>query len=245
MTGKRIDIHLVESGLFASRAKAREAIEAGLVICNGTLALKPSQLVSASDSVTASAPYPWVSRGGVKLAGALDAFDIDPQGLVCLDAGASTGGFSDVLLARGAAKIFCVDSGRGQLHARIANDPRVVAMEQTDLRTLHAASFTPQPSLAVCDVSFISLKLVLPSIFACLTPEARVIALIKPQFEAGPENVAKGIVRNPAVRERVCKSITGFFESHHWRVEGLMQSPVTGGDGNVEFLINCARKQTT
>lgn len=245
MTSKRIDIHLVESGLFASRAKAREAIEAGLVICNGERIGKPSQLVNGSDAVTASAPYPWVSRGGVKLAAALDAFGVDPEGKVCLDAGASTGGFSDVLLSRGAKKVYCVDSGRGQLHQKIASDPRVAAMEQTDLRILNAGALIPAPSLAVCDVSFIPLKLVLPAIFACLTPAARIIALIKPQFEAGPENVVKGIVRNAAVRERVCNDIAAFLESHGWRIQGLIDSPIAGGDGNAEFLISCERTQST
>lgn len=245
MTSKRIDIHLVASGLFASRAKAREAIEAGLVSCNGATVEKPSQLVSASDNVSASAPYPWVSRGGVKLAAALDAFGVDPEGKVCLDAGASTGGFSDVMLSRGAMKVYCVDSGRGQLHQKIASNPRVVAMEQTDMRSLNEEALTPAPSLAVCDVSFISLKLVLPAISVCLTPEARIIALIKPQFEAGPENVVKGIVRDAAVRERVCKDIAAFLESHGWRVQGLIDSPIAGGDGNAEFLISCERTQST
>ncbi|MBM3609588.1 MAG: TlyA family RNA methyltransferase [Alphaproteobacteria bacterium] len=238
---KRIDIRLVEAGLFASRAKAREAIEAGLVTCNGRTVSKPSLAVGDSDELAASAPYPWVSRGGVKLAAALEAFKVNPAGFACLDAGASTGGFSDVLLTHAAAKIYCVDVGQSQLHARIASDARVTAMEKCDLRHLRAAMLDPLPSLAVCDVSFISLKLVLPSIFACLTPHAQIIALIKPQFEAGRENVVKGLVRDERVHQKVCDEIAAFFTAHGWRVEGLMRSPVTGGDGNVEFLIFCVR----
>lgn len=240
---RRIDIWLVETGAFPSRAKAREAIEAGLVTLNGHVVHKPAENVTASDHVVARAPYPWVSRGGVKLAAALEHFTFDPDGLVCLDAGASTGGFSDVLLTRGAAKIYAVDVGSAQLHPRIAADPRVRVMEQTDIRTLDANALDPRPQLAVCDVSFISLKLVLPAIFNALAPAASLIALIKPQFEAGPARVAKGIVRDEKVRQEVCCAIVECVEAAQWRVKGLIPSPIAGGDGNVEFLIMAQRDE--
>ncbi len=241
MKARRIDIHLVETGAFASRAKAREAIEAGLVLRNGEAVRKPSDLVGGEDRIEASAPYPWVSRGGVKLAGALDHFAVDPKRMVCLDAGASTGGFTDVLLSRGAAKVYAVDVGTAQLHPRIASDPRVTVMEQCDLRALGDMKLDPEPELAVCDVSFISLRLVLPAIFAALQDHAQIIALIKPQFEAGRDHVAKGIVRDVAVRERVCNELADFFVASGWRVHATMPSPITGGDGNIEFLIHASR----
>lgn len=238
---KRMDVWLVESGAFPSRAKAREAIEAGLVTLNGRLVQKPAESVAAGDHVQSSAPYPWVSRGGVKLAAALDHFKFSPAGFVCMDVGASTGGFSDVLLNRGAARIYAIDVGQAQLHPRIASDPRVVVMEQTDIRTLEASSLDPAPQLAVCDVSFISLKLVLPAILAVLAPRATLVALIKPQFEAGPARVIKGIVRDENVRQEICNTIVECVETAQWRVKGLLPSPITGGDGNVEFLMMAQR----
>ncbi len=238
---KRIDLALVERGLFASRAKAREAIEAGLVEANGRLIRKPSEDVSDQDNITATAPYPWVSRGGVKLAAALAFFKINVEGLICLDIGASTGGFSDVLLEQGAAALYAVDVGHGQLHPRIAANPRIVAMEKTDARSLNASLFSAPPQFIVCDVSFISLKLVLPHVLSLAAANAQLVALIKPQFEAGRERTHKGIVRDADIHAEICTDLRNFIESLGWQVQGIMPSPIEGGDGNREFLIAAKR----
>lgn len=237
----RIDIALVERGLFPSRAKAREAIEAGLVAVDGRTVAKPSEPVAPDAQIEASAPYEWVSRGGVKLAAALDVFAIDPQGLACLDIGASTGGFAHVLLARGARSVTCVDVGTGQLHPTIATDARVKAMEQTDARKLVASDLTETPSLIVVDVSFISLDRILPHVLPLAAPGAKLVALIKPQFEAGPEHVKKGLVRNEKVHARVCEKIEKLVADCGWRRIGLIASPIQGGEGNREFLIGAER----
>lgn len=240
--GKRIDVLLVEKGLFASRAKAREAIEAGLVAVDGRTVAKPSETFVADAQISAEAPYPWVSRGGVKLAHALDEFSIDPAGLVCLDAGASTGGFTHVLLTRGAARVFAIDVGSSQLHPAIAADPRVVRREQTDIRNLTLQSLDNlRPQLVVCDVSFISLKLVLPPALALAADEATLVALIKPQFEAGREGTRKGIVRDTSLQKKICADIAAFVTGQGWTVQGIVPSPIEGGDGNREFLICAGR----
>ncbi|MCC2096572.1 MAG: TlyA family RNA methyltransferase [Hyphomicrobiales bacterium] len=241
MQRKRADIVLVERGFFPSRAKAREAIEAGLVLVDGAVLRKPAELVAADADIAAEKPYPWVSRGGVKLAAALDAFRIDPAGQVCVDIGASTGGFCHVLLERGAGWVYGVDVGQGQLDPRLAGREGLVSMEQCDARTLTAERFLAPPHLAVFDVSFISLKLVFPAVLPLLAEDAAIVALIKPQFEAGREHVAKGVVRDPAMHEAVCADIRAFLEAAGWRVAGLMPSPIEGGDGNREFLIAAMR----
>jgi len=237
----RIDVALVERGLFPSRAKAREAIEAGLVLLDGRKVAKPSEPVAADAQIEASAPYEWVSRGGVKLAAALDAFAIDPQGRACLDVGASTGGFAHVLLSRGAASVTCVDVGTGQLHPTIAADPRVKAMEQTDARKLVAADLPQAPNLIVIDVSFISLDRLLPHVLSLAAPTAKLVALIKPQFEAGPEHVKKGVIRDTNIHAIVCAKIEELIADCGWRRIGLIASPIQGGDGNREFLIGAER----
>ena len=238
---KRIDMALVDRGLFASRAKAREAIEAGLVRANGKIMRKPSEDVAGDAHIEAQKPYPWVSRGGVKLAAALDAFDIDPSGQVCLDVGASTGGFTHVLLTRGAARVYAVDVGHGQLHPSIASDARVTAMEKFDARHLHPGLFSSPPQLIVCDVSFISLKLVLPHVLGLAAADTQLVALIKPQFEAGRANLKKGVVRDEAVREAVCRDIEQTVAGLGWESRGIIPSPIAGGDGNREFLIAARR----
>ncbi len=238
---KRADILLVERGYFVSRAKAREAIEAGLVAAGGVVVRKPSDILSEDADIVAERPYPYVSRGGVKLAAALETFRIDPAGLVCLDIGASTGGFTDVLLRGGASHVYAVDVGHGQLDAGIALDERITPMEKTDARTLAPAHFTQIPQLAVFDVSFISLRLVLPSVLRLLAQDAACVALIKPQFEAGRENIAKGIVRDPALHEQICTQMRAFVEELGWRVLDIVVSPIEGGDGNREFLIGATR----
>jgi 23S rRNA (cytidine1920-2'-O)/16S rRNA (cytidine1409-2'-O)-methyltransferase len=242
VTGKRADVALVERGHFESRAKARAAIEAGLVRADGVVLAKPSEMIGDKATIEASAPHPWVSRAGLKLVAGLDAFGIDPHGLLCLDVGSSTGGFTQVLLSRGADRVIAVDVGRDQLHPSLRIDPRVCSLEATDARRLtpdllahHGVAGAPR--LVVCDASFISLKLVLPAALALCGPGARLVALIKPQFEAGPSRVRKGIVRDAAVHLEVCESITGWLGQLGWRVDGLIPSPIEGGDGNKEFLV--------
>jgi 23S rRNA (cytidine1920-2'-O)/16S rRNA (cytidine1409-2'-O)-methyltransferase len=241
MTSQRADLELVERRIFESRQKAQEAIAAGLVRVDGKVLRKPSERVRAGASVEASAPYPWVSRGGVKLAAALDAFGFDPAGLPCLDIGASTGGFTHVLLDRGASSVAAVDVGRFQLHPDIARDPRVVSFEATDARSLDATSLPRPPRLLTFDVSFISLNLVLPAVLPLAGSPAFLVALIKPQFEVGPGHAVKGIVRDEALRAKACAGILARIESLDWEITGLIPSPIEGGDGNIEYLIGARR----
>lgn len=241
MSRKRADVVLVEKGFFSSRARAQEAIAAGLVTVNGQVLRKASEAVPENAEITAGQPHPYVSRGGVKLAAALDAFPIDPRGCVCLDIGASTGGFTEVLLERGAAHVFAVDVGHGQLHPKIAKDARVTNLEGTDARSLSPDAVPGGADLLVSDVSFISLKLVLPSAVALLKPRASLAVLVKPQFEAGREHVKKGIVRDEAVHRAVCEDMKAFVASLGFEVLGLVPSPIAGGDGNREFLLGARR----
>lgn len=238
---RRADRLLVERGLFESRAKAQAAIAAGLVTANGMPVGKASDEIVADAVVQARPEHPWVSRGGVKLAAALDYFGIDPKGRICLDVGASTGGFTHVLLERGASRIYAVDVGRGQLHQSLRANSDILSLEETDIRTLSPALLPEPPDLIVADVSFISLKLVLPSALALAQPPAQLIALIKPQFEAGRAQLKKGIVRNPQVHQAVCDDLSAFVAGLGWTVQGVIASPVTGGDGNREFLLGAAR----
>ncbi|MFN3889094.1 MAG: TlyA family RNA methyltransferase [Beijerinckiaceae bacterium] len=244
MSGRqRIDQLLVSTGRFDSRARARAAIEAGLVRVGGRLVRKPSETFEAGLPIEAEAPHPWVSRAGLKLVAGLDAFGVDPRGCVCLDVGSSTGGFTQVLLSRGAAKVYAVDVGRDQLHASLRADARVVSMEAQDARTLAPAMFEAAPKIIVCDASFISLKLILPAVLPLAAPDAALVALIKPQFEAGRESVGKGgIVRDGAIHARVCEEIVALVQQIGWRVVGVRPSPIEGGDGNREFLM-CATKR--
>ena len=202
---------------------------------------KASEEIPADAKLHASAAHPYVSRGGVKLAAALDHFHFDPKGRVCLDVGASTGGFTQVLLERGASRVYAIDVGHGQLHESLRARPEIVSLENTDIRALSASSFNELPDLVTIDVSFISLKLVLPPALALAKPAAQLVALIKPQFEAGRGAVKKGIVRDPAVHAAVCDDIAGFVASLGWRVLGVIPSPIEGGDGNAEFLLGAMR----
>ncbi len=208
---------------------------------DGRTLRKAAELIGADAHVEAAAPHPWVSRGGVKLAAALDAFGFDPSGRFCLDIGASTGGFTQVLLSRGAANVVAIDVGRGQLHAEIARNPRVDSREMTDARSLAAGSFPEPPQFITCDVSFISLALILPSVTRLASEDAKLVALVKPQFEAGPAHVVKGVVKDSAVHVAVCARIKRLVQSLGWRVDGLIPSPIEGGDGNREFLIGASR----
>jgi 23S rRNA (cytidine1920-2'-O)/16S rRNA (cytidine1409-2'-O)-methyltransferase len=237
----RIDRLLVARGLFESRAKAQAAIAAGRVMADNALVRRPSDEVPAEAVISAEAAHPYVSRGGVKLAAALDHFGFDPARRVCLDVGASTGGFTDVLLARAARRVYAVDVGHGQLHARMRARPEVVSFEGTDIRTLTPAVLPEPPDLVVVDVSFISLKLVLPPALALARLPAQLVALIKPQFEAGRRLVRKGIVRAPNIHAAVCDDIAACVASLGWTVADCLPSPISGGDGNREFLMGATR----
>ncbi len=238
--GRRLDQLLVERGLAESRTRAQALILAGLVYSE-TRRLDKAGLVLPVGAPLAvkGRDHPWVSRGGIKLAHGLDHFAIDPTGLNCVDVGASTGGFTDVLLSRGATRVYAVDVGRGQLAWSLRNDPRVVVLERTNARDL-TREHVPEPvDIVVCDVSFIGLETALPASLALTTDRARLIALIKPQFEAGRNRVGKGgVVRDEAVRQEVCDRISGWLAAQpDWRVLGVTESPITGPEGNVEYLI--------
>jgi 23S rRNA (cytidine1920-2'-O)/16S rRNA (cytidine1409-2'-O)-methyltransferase len=237
MTKQRADRLLVARGVFESRARAQAAITAGLVRADGVRLRKASEEISETAAIEAELEHPYVSRGGIKLAAALDRFGIDVKDRVCLDVGASTGGFTDVLKRRGARRIYAVDVGRGQLHANLRGNEKVFSIEGTDIRTLDAALLADRPDFVTIDVSFISLKLVLPAVEMLLEQPAILVALIKPQFEAGRSAVKKGIVRDAKVHAAVCADIEQFLAARGWRVGGVIPSPVAGGDGNREFLI--------
>ncbi|KAF2990504.1 TlyA family RNA methyltransferase [Methylocystis sp. MJC1] len=241
MATKRADAALHEWGYFESRAKAREAIEAGLVTVDGRVVAKPSAPIAEGATISAAAPYPWVSRGGVKLAHALDAFGVDPQDRYCLDVGASTGGFTDVLLTRGARHVAAVDVGHDQLHEKLRSDARVTSMEGQDARTLTLSQLHEAPSLIVMDASFISLSALLPNVLTLAASQCELVALIKPQFEAGRAAVKKGVVRDEKIHAEVCDKARREIETLGWRVLGVVASPIEGGDGNREFLIHAAR----
>ncbi|HEV2509544.1 TlyA family RNA methyltransferase [Bosea sp. (in: a-proteobacteria)] len=237
----RADLLLIERGLFESRARAQAAIAAGLVSADGVVLRKASETVPDTASIEAQAAHPYVSRGGVKLSAALDAFGFDPNGLTCLDVGASTGGFSDVLLRRGAAHVYAVDVGQAQLHESLHGNPRLTSLERQDIRTLDPGLFGEAPALAVIDVSFISLKLVLPAVATLLAPQARLVALVKPQFETKRSALKKGVLRDEALQQQICAEISDVAVGLGFAVSGLIPSPIEGGDGNREFLLGGER----
>jgi 23S rRNA (cytidine1920-2'-O)/16S rRNA (cytidine1409-2'-O)-methyltransferase len=233
----RADRLLVERGLFESRSKAQAAIEAGLVVAD-EMPVGKASLELAADAVLRAAPaHPFVSRGGVKLAAALDHFGLDPAGRICLDVGASTGGFTQVLLARGAKRVYAVDVGRDQMHRKLRARSEVVVLEGTDVRGLAPSRLAPPPTFVTVDVSFISLKLVLPAALALAQPPALLVALIKPQFEAGRIHVKKGVVRDASIHAAVVDELTRSVAALGWSVLGIIDSPILGGDGNREFLL--------
>lgn len=238
---ERADRLLVARGLFESRAKAQAAIAAGLVTANGAPVAKPAEEIPVDAALAATPAFPWVSRGGLKLVAALGHFGFDPNGRVCLDVGASTGGFTEVLLDRAAARVHAVDVGRDQLHPSLRARPEVVVMEATDIRALAPDAFPARPDLGVIDVSFIPLAQVLPAVSALLARPAALVALIKPQFEAGRAHLKKGIVRDAAVQQEVCDRIADLVARLGWTVAGTIPSPIAGGDGNREFLIGATR----
>jgi 23S rRNA (cytidine1920-2'-O)/16S rRNA (cytidine1409-2'-O)-methyltransferase len=238
---ERADRLLVARGLFESRARAQAAIAAGLVTADGVPVRKASEAISSAAVIAAEPEHPYVSRGGVKLAAALEHFHLDVTGRICLDVGASTGGFAEVLVLRGARRVYAIDVGRDQLHPRLRGRDDVVSMEEADIRTLDPARLAEQPDFATVDVSFISLKLVIPAIGKFLKLRATLLALIKPQFEAGRRDIKKGIVRDPAVHTAVCNDIGAFLAGFGWRVGGVAPSAILGGDGNREFFIEAQR----
>lgn len=238
---KRIDLLLVERGLFESRARARAAIEAGLVVANDKPIVKPSEVIAADAVLQAEPAHPYVSRGGVKLAGALEQYPIEIEDHVCLDVGASTGGFTEVLLANGAAMVFAVDVGHGQLHPSLQDNPKIVSMEATDIRKFEGKRLPARPDIVVIDVSFISLKAVLPVALSLAAAPMHLLALIKPQFEAQGKHGKGGIIRDAAVHQQVCDDITAFAASLGCTDIKVFPSPIKGGDGNAEFFLGARR----
>lgn len=234
---KRADVYLVEQGFAASRTEAQTSIRAGLVTADGQTILKPSQLLEDETAIVYHKAHPYVSRGALKLIAALDHFGLSPEGLICLDVGASTGGFTELLLERGAARVYAVDVGHGQLREKLSGDERVVSLEGTDARGLTSTQIPQAPQAIVADVSFIGLKLVLPAALA-LAQGAWLVVLVKPQFEVGRSHVSKGgIVKDEAAQSEAVEAIVSLLKKSHWNVLGTIDSPITGGDGNREFLV--------
>ncbi|MES2754726.1 MAG: TlyA family RNA methyltransferase [Pseudomonadota bacterium] len=243
MVKLRIDQLIVDRGLAESRTRAQALVMAGLVFAGECKVAKPGEQVAADAAIEVRGrDHPWVSRGGIKLAHGLDHFRWDVTGTVAIDVGSSTGGFTDVLLTRGGTRVYAVDSGTNQLAWKLRRDERVVVHEQTSARVLTAAHIPEAVDLIVCDASFIALAKVLAVPLGFAKPAARLLALIKPQFEAGRDEVGKGgVVRDPATHARVCADVAKWLETQGWLVAGITPSPITGPEGNVEFLIAAAR----
>ena len=239
----RLDTLMVDRGLVPSRERARALILAGQISVDGQVVSKAGTPIRADARVEMIAPdHPWVSRGGVKLANALDVFQVSVEGRRALDVGASTGGFTDVLLHRGARDVVALDVGRGQLDWRLRTDPRVLVREGVNARALTAEDVPHLVDLVTIDVAFISLRHILPALPPVLTPKADIVALVKPQFEAGREEVGKGgVVRDSQIHERVCAEAETWVESQGWSVVGIARSPITGPEGNVEFLLGAIK----
>ncbi|MBB5048858.1 23S rRNA (cytidine1920-2'-O)/16S rRNA (cytidine1409-2'-O)-methyltransferase [Rhodopseudomonas rhenobacensis] len=238
---KRADVLLVERGLFESRARAQAAIEAGLVFANGKQVGKASEGIAADAALQAEPAHPYVSRGGVKLAGALEKYPIEIEGHVCLDVGASTGGFTEVLLLNGASLVFAVDVGHGQLHASLQGHPQIVSMEGTDIRSLKGTRLPARPDVVVIDASFISLKAVLPAALELAASPMWLLALIKPQFELKSGHNKRGIVKDDALHRAVCDDIAGYATSLGCTEIAVFPSAIAGGDGNIEFFLGARR----
>ena len=243
MSRSRLDQLLVARGLAESRARARAAIEAGAVTVDGAPARAASQAVSEDAVLTYADAHRWVGRGAMKLDHALTLWPVAVEGRIVLDIGASTGGFTEVCLERGAARVHAVDVGSGQLHPRVAADPRVINLEHTDARDLTPAVIPEPPGLIVCDASFIGLAKVLPAALALAAPDADLVTLVKPQFEAeGPKGVGKkGVVKDPQARQAAVASVSAWLEGQGWTVQAITESPIAGGDGNIEFLLRARR----
>jgi len=241
----RADLFLVSHGFAASRNEAQTAIRAGHVVADGHQVTKAAQILRAGMNIRYEPAHPYVSRGGVKLAAALDHFALSPEGRVCLDIGASTGGFTQVLLERGATRVYAIDVGHAQLHAKLRSDPRVIALDGLNARDLTVAKVPQAPQAITADVSFISLKLALPPALHLATKDAWAVLLVKPQFELGPRGVSKGgIVRDASLREAAVAEITGWMKAQAWQVVDAIDSPITGGEGNREYLLAAKRAET-
>ena len=238
---RRADVLLVERGLFESRARAQAAIAAGLVTADGRIVGKASEAIAVDATIDAQPAHPYVSRGGVKLAGALERYRIDIEDRVCLDVGASTGGFTEVLLMNGARLVFAIDVGHGQVHPSLHGHPRIVSMEETDIRSLETKRLPARPDVVVIDVSFISLKAVLPAALKLAAAPTHLLALIKPQFEATQKHAKKGVVRDATVHQAVCDDIAAFAATLGCTDIAVFASDITGGDGNAEFFIGARR----
>lgn len=238
---KRADVLLVERGLFDSRARAQDAIAHGFVTADGKVVAKPSDTIPDSALIEAAPAHPWVSRGGVKLAGALAQYPVEIEDHVCVDIGASTGGFTEVLLSEGAALVFSIDVGTNQLHDSLRGHPRIVSMEQTDIRSYDGKRLPQRPDVVVIDASFISLKLILPVALQLAAAPMSLLALIKPQFEAPRSAIKKGIVRDAAVHKAVCEDIAAFVTSLGCTDIKVFPSSIAGGDGNIEFFLGARR----
>ena len=238
---KRVDVLLVERGLFESRARARAAIEAGGVIADGKPVAKASEVIAADAVLSAQPAHPFVSRGGVKLAGALEQYPIEIEDHICLDVGASTGGFTEVLLANGARLVFAIDVGHGQLHPSLRGHPKIVSMEETDIRSFEGKRLPARPDIVVIDVSFISLRAVLPVALSLAAAPMHLLALIKPQFEAARKHSKRGIIRNAMVHQEICDDIAAFAASQGCTDIQIFPSSIAGGDGNIEFFIGARR----
>jgi 23S rRNA (cytidine1920-2'-O)/16S rRNA (cytidine1409-2'-O)-methyltransferase len=233
----RADVYLVDHEFAASRSEAQAAIRAGTVTANGKRILKPAEQIADGAEIAYVKAHPYVSRGALKLLAALDAFELSPEGHTCLDIGASTGGFTEVLLERGAHRVYAVDVGHGQLRQKLADDPRVVSLEGTDARGLTMAHIGGPAGVVVADVSFISLKIALPAALA-LARNAWLVALVKPQFEVGRAAVGKGgIVKDAAAQSESVAAVVALLKKLKWKVLGTIDSPIDGGDGNREFLV--------
>lgn len=239
----RVDQLLVDRGLAESRARAQALVLAGLVYAGDAKLAKPGQAVPGDAAIEVRGrDHPWVSRGGIKLAHAIEHFGLDPTGATAMDIGSSTGGFTDVLLSKGAARVFAVDSGTNQLAWKLRQDPRVTVLERTSARVLTAELIDAPCGWVVCDASFIGLAKVLETPLRLSAPRCQLVALIKPQFEVGRGEVGKGgVVRDPALHARVCAEARAWLEGEGWTVQGIVESPIRGPEGNVEFLIGAFR----
>ena len=241
---QRVDQMLVERGHAESRTRAQALVLAGIVFSGESKISKPGQALAEDAPLEVRGrDHPWVSRGGIKLAHAIDHFGLDPSGVTAMDIGSSTGGFTDVLLSKGAAHVFAVDSGTNQLAWKLRQDPRVTVLEQTSARILTTAQIDRACSWVVCDASFIGLAKVLDVPLILAATPCRLVALIKPQFEVGRAEVGKGgVVRDPVLHARTCDEVRGWLEQAGWQVQGITESPIKGPEGNVEFLVSALRE---
>jgi len=238
----RADVYLVKHGYYDSRARARAAIKAGLVSINGKLLKKPADKIAEGARILAADEHPWVSRGGLKLEHALKVFNVNPSGKMCLDVGASTGGFTEVLIKNGALKVYAVDVGHGQLHSSLKSNPAIISMESRDGRQLTSSDFEAPPNLIVCDASFISAVKVLKTPLSLAARRAELITLVKPQFEVGKSGIGRGgLVKSEQLSRQALADVSDWVESEGWALKGRCDSPIKGGSGNHEYLLYAAR----